>query len=299
MTKKSEMRIKDVGATINLGNYSTLHVTIGESAEYQGLELQRSIDYLREIASQTGGILNLPDELAKSKKNKKVAPTAENRGVKNIAFGNAVPVWYEHSTHSYTTDDGMPLTSVTQFLSKFYPMNANIAQEYMDFAASFGNLVHTSIQNAAIGKPPKKNMVKGIVNDAMDALGAYQHVFVEQLIVLPEDGLAGRFDILTENEGKNTLWDVKTNSDLFLSVECNLPKPVEEYLLDFWNPQTTYGEHCLQLNLYAYMLGKVGRLVEDIKILHVPDEFNKVYTVPRIDVPYFLEMVNGQQRTRA
>lgn len=296
MTKKKEMRIKDVGATINLGNYSTLHVTVGESSEYAGLEFQRAVSYLRSVADSVGGILNLPDEMVDGKKAKTARALSTPIGSEGVAFGSGEPVLYEHVSHTYTTKDGKPLTSVTQFLEKYYPHDdLQVPQEYMDFAANYGSLIHTAIQNSVIGKPPKKQITRKLVEDVLAAMGAYTHSWVEQFIVAPDLGLAGRFDILTKNEGKTTLWDVKTNSDLFMSLtNCQLPQEAKEYLLTYFNPETIYGEHCLQLNLYAYMLELSGEPVDEMKIIHVPDEFEKVYTIPKIDVTKLLELLNGQ-----
>lgn len=289
MTKKKEMRIKEVGATINLGNFSTLHVTVGESTEYAGLELQRTTSYLKDIAEKVGGILNLPEGMVDSKKVKKLAAP---KGEKSFAFGTDIPIWYDHENHTYTNDKGEEYISVTQFLSTMYKQNATIAKEYMDFASSFGNLVHTAIQNAVIHKAPKKELVKDIVKDAIQAIGDFDEGFVEQLIVLPEERLAGRFDILTRNGDEHTLWDVKTNSDLFIETKSLFSQEVQDFLMDFWNPNTIYGEHCLQLNLYAFMIEQTtGKTINEIKIIHVPDSFQKVYNVPKIDVAKFLEMV--------
>lgn len=292
MTKDKGMRIKDVGATINLGNYSTLHVTIGESAEYEGLELQRATSYLRNIAKTVGGILNLPDEMVDGKKAKNIKSLATPIGKEYTAFGTDTKVLYEHVSHTYTLEDGTPLTSVTQFLGKYYPKNVNIKQEYMDYAANFGSLVHTAIQNAVIGKPPKKELTKQVVDDAMDEIGQFDESWVERFIVDTEHHIGGRFDILTKADGKNTLWDVKTNSDMFIAVEdCSLPQEVKDYLKPYWGTDTIYGEHCLQLNMYAYMLEKSGTKVDAIKILHTPDKFEKVYPVPKIDMGKVLEML--------
>lgn len=292
MTKKKEMRIKEVGATINLGNYSTLHVTVGESTEYAGLELQRTTSYLRDIAEKVGGILNLPDKMVDSKKIKKMA---EPLGVKGYSFGTDTPIWYDHANHSYTDSEGNELTSVTQFLSTMYPQNAKIAKEYMDFASNFGNLVHTAIQNAIIGKAPKKELVKQIVDDAIKAIGEYDEGFVEQLIALPEKKLAGRFDILTRQGNLFTLWDVKTNSDLFMEVKSNFSQPIQDFLMEEWNPNTIYGEHCLQLNLYAYIIEKTtGKTIDSIRIIHVPDGFETVYAVPKIDMDKFFSLLDNE-----
>lgn len=289
MTKKKEMRIKEVGATINLGNFSTLHVTVGESHEYAGLELQRTTSYLKDIAEKVGGILNLPEGMVDSKKVKKVATP---KGEQGFSFGTSTPIWYDNSEHTYTDDKGEQYISVTQFLSNFYPQNAKIAKEYMDFASNFGNLVHTAIQNSIIGKTPKKALVANIVEETKKAIGDYDEGFVEQLIALPEEHLAGRFDILTRVGNERTLWDVKTNSDLFMEVKNTFSQEVKDYLSEYWNPNTIYGEHCLQLNLYAYIIEQTtGQKIDNIRIIHVPDNFNTVYSVPKIDVGKLLEML--------
>lgn len=296
MTKKKEMRIKEVGATINLGNFSTLHVTVGESHEYAGLELQRTTSYLKDIADKVGGILNLPEGMVDSKKMKKVATP---KGEQGFSFGTTEPIWYDHESHTYTDKDGNNLVSVTQFLSQYYPSNARIAKEYMDFAASFGNMVHTAIQNWVVGKSPKKELTKDIINSVASEMGAFENGWVEQFIAMPEIGLAGRFDILTSVIGSQgnqeyTLWDVKTNSDLFLETKSTFSQEVQDFLMETWNPNTIYGEHCLQLNLYAYIIEKTtGKAIDNIKIIHVPDGFNKIYDVPKIDVEKLLGMLNN------
>ena len=284
---KEKMRIKDVGATINLGNYSSLHVTIGEPSEFAGLELQRATNYLKGIAEKVGGVLALPEMKQKSsKKEEKVALLGE----KLFSFGSDTPIFYDNDTHTYTTENGVVYESVTQMLSTFYPRNGGIAQEYMDFAASFGNLVHTAIQNSVIGKKPKKQMVANVVDKAMEAIGDYEEAFVERLLAYPEAELAGRFDILTKHNNEYTLWDVKTNSNLFMQIACTLPEPLKEQFGKFWKVDSIYGEHCLQLNLYAFMLEKTaGIKISKLKILHVPDDFEQVVEVPLVDVSSILQ----------
>lgn len=285
MTKK-DMRIKEVGATINLGNYSSLHITLGEEQENAGLDLQRSLNYLKRIAHKVDGVLNLPEKEEKEQKPEKVEKDVL-AGEKIYAFGGQTPIWYDHKSHTYTSEQGVQYESVTQLLSTYYPFNGDgkIAQEYMDFAASFGNLVHTAIQNSVIGKMPRKELVKGVCEDALKAMGKFDDGWVEQLIALPSAEIAGRFDILTVQDGKYTLWDVKTNSDLFMKVDCNLPQSLKDRYKEYWNPTTIYGEHCLQLNLYAYIIEQTTDItIDEIKIIHVPDAFSKILDVPKVDV---------------
>lgn len=284
MTKKTH-RIKEVGATINLGNYSSLHVTVGEASEFAGLEFGRAVDYLKNIASEVDGVLNLPEKL---KSKKKVAEKSEEpKGEKIYSFAGGPTIWYDHESHTYTSETGVPYVSVTQLLESFYPFEAadKISKEYMDFAASYGNLVHTAIQNAVIGKPPKKQMVAGVIEDVLKAMGPFNQRFVEQLIALPEQEVAGRFDILTKDEGKATLWDVKTNSSLYMETKCTLPDVLKEKYSKSWGVDTIYGEHCFQLNLYAYIIEKTTDwVIDEIKIIHVPDNFEGIIDVPKVDV---------------
>jgi len=293
MTKKKEMRVKEVGATINLGQYSSLHVTLGEEQEYKGLDLQRSLNYLKRVADEVDGALNLPEKEAQER----IATPPEASqpkviGEKVYAFGGQTPIWYDNDTHSYYSEQGVRYDSVTQLLSTFYPFNSDgkIAQAYMDFAASYGNLVHTAVQNMVIGKPPKKGLVQDILTDVANAMGGYDNGWVEQLIAYPDQEIAGRFDILTKKDDKYTLWDVKTNSDLYIANECNLPDSLKEKFSEYWNPETIYGEHCLQLNLYAYIIEKTSDVeIGEIKIIHIPDGFKKVIDVPKVDVSAILQ----------
>lgn len=284
MTK--QMRIKDVGATINLGNYSSLHVTIGESSEFAGLKLDQATAYLKTIAEKVGGVLNLPEGVAKKqpKQQKESNPTIDN-AEKAYAFGGTIPILYDHATHTYMSEEGVKYDSVTQLLGTYYQQNAVIAQEYMDFAACYGNLVHTAIQNAVIGKPPKKDLVKGIVKDTLKAMGHFDDAYVERFIALPEAEVAGRFDILTVANGEYTLWDVKTNSDIFAKSHCGLPEEIKKDFDTLWNLDTLFGEHCLQLNLYAYIIEKTTDIkISKLRIIHVPNGFKDIYTVAKTDV---------------
>lgn len=289
MTKNKGMRVKEVGATINLGDFSSLRITIGEESDFAGLDIKKAQDYLVNVADAVGGVLNLPTSNQKVNKDnvKKVADKTAGKKVRTYGDG---AVFYDHETHAYASQDGTPYQSVTQFIGQFYPFNADgvIKQEYMDFAASFGNLVHTAIQNGVIGKAPKKKMVSKVVKDALAGIGKFASAEVEQILEDPEHGLAGRFDIITyvdDKKKKVHLWDVKTNSDLYAKVDCKLPDDIKKAASLHWGPETIYGEHCLQLNLYAYMLEKVyGKQVEGIHIIHVPDEFNEIVNVPKVDI---------------
>lgn len=297
MTKKEDkpMRIKEVGATINLGNFSSVRVVVGEETEYAGLELQRATNYLRGLAEKMGGVLNLPEDMAQPKKKETVEERlqkiAKLEGNMQYAYGNGLPISYEHATHCYTNDVGVPVMSVTQFLELFYPFNDSgaIKQEYLDYAANFGNLIHTAIQNAVIGMPAKKGLTKQIIDDVLKEMGDFGEANVERIVYSPEMNLAGRFDIFTKGE-KNVLWDVKTNSDLFATTpNCKLPNELCNTISQLFNPRTIFGEHCLQLNLYATILEEAGEKVDEIKIIHVPDNFEQIYDVPRIDTKTFVE----------
>lgn len=290
MTKK-DMRIKEVGATINLGNYSSLHITLGEESEFAGLDLGRAQKYLKRIAKASGGTLNLPDAEPKKKAKKKTPPDTPT-GEKLYSFKTDVPIYYNHATHTYTDEKGVIYDSVTQVLSTFYPFNANgvIKQEYMDFAASFGNLIHTTIQNSVLGLIPKKELVGDIARKALEAMGDYDEAFSERAIALPKQEIAGRFDIVTRKDDTYTLWDVKTNSELFAKVDCTLPKKLKEYFSEFWATDTTFGEHCLQLNLYAYIIEQTTDItIDSLKIIYVPDSFSEIVDVPKVDITPFLQ----------
>ena len=290
------MRIKEVGATINLGNYSSLHITVGEPQEYAGLEFQRSIIYLQNIAKKVGGVLNLPEEsVSKDEPDDAEDDSLDaSMGEKYYSFGSSTPIWYNHKDHSYYSEAGVRYESVTQLLSAYYPFGGEgkIAQEYLDFAASYGNMIHSAIQNTVIGKPPTKKSIRPICDEVVSAMGEYDNAFVEQLIALPEQEVAGRFDIVTQtivdpetSKKKTVLWDVKTNSDLYKSCECTLPDKLKEKYSEFWGVDTIYGEHCLQLNLYAYIIEKTGDItIDEIKIIHVPDGFKEIIDVPKVDV---------------
>lgn len=282
-----KMRIKEVGATINLGNYSSLHVTIGESQEYAGLDIGRAEDYLRKVAESVEGTLNLPE------KKEKTVPKAKDKteilpvGEKVFSFGGTDFAFYDHASHQYTSKDGVPYVSVTQMLSDFYPFNAKkaIKQEYMDFAASYGNMIHTAIQNAVVGMPPTKTFPASVAKSVLAQMGDFDKAFVEHAVLLPDQEIAGRFDILTEKDGKYTLWDVKTNTEIFAPSDCTLPQSLQLEFGKHWNVGTIYGEHCLQLNVYAYILEHTTDItIDEIKIIHVPDDFKEILPVPKIDI---------------
>ena len=305
MTKKTDekhkgMRIKDVGATINLGNYSSLHITIGEEAEFAGLDLGRAETYLRKIAKSVDGILNLPEreEKPQEQKPRTAHPTTGGVAMKDYA-GNLVI--YDNNNHAYYNANYNRYDSVTQVVGEFYPFNSDgvIAQEYMDFAANFGNLIHSSIQNALIGKAPKKALVKKVVDKTLKAMNFNsdtQKVAVEQILVDHDNELAGRFDILTTEDEKTTLWDVKTNANLYAKAECNLPDELKKEFGEYWNTETVYGEHCLQLNIYADILERVyDTKIDEIKIIHIPDDFNEIVDVPKIDISKIYWVYNSRR----
>lgn len=282
------MRVKEMGATINLGQYSSLHVTIGEESEFAGLDIAKGQKYLKAIAASVGGTLNLPDlpEKKKATKATKVQQEPQMTGERLFCFSGSGEINYDHSSHTYFNNQGVKYRSVTQLVAEFYPFDAEgkIAQAYMDFAASFGNLIHTAIQNSVIGKKPKKTLVTGVVDDVLEAMGDYGKAVVEQPLSYPEQELAGRFDIYTRGE-KNVLWDVKTNSDLYSKANCKLPDQLREEFGKYWNVDTIYGEHCLQLNIYAWIIEHTTEeKVDEIKIIHVPDKFNEIIDVPKVDI---------------
>ncbi len=283
-----EMRIKSVGATINLGNYSSLHIEIGEQSEFAGLDLGKCEKYLRACAKSVGGVLNLPEEKPKS-----VQPAPKAANAKDF-IGD--PVGYDNSTHIYVNEKGVKYTSVTQMLETFYPFEADvIGKQYLDFAANFGNLIHCAIQNAVSGKPPKKKTVAKIVEGALSGMGEFRHPLVEEIICDHEHEIAGRFDIMTQHmeDDNYTLWDVKTNSSMYNKVTCTLPDELKKEFSQYWNTDTTFGEHCLQLNIYAYILNKYylsneyfktdGR-INELNIIYVPDGYEEIIKVPLVDI---------------
>lgn len=278
------MRIKDVGATINLGDYSSLHITIGEEYEFAGLDLGRAETYLRNIAKSVNGVLNLPEK-AEPKDNSPQEDKTLQYPKKDLA--NKL-IYYDDATHKYAGQNGTEYHSVTTMLKAFYPLSPYIKKAYLDYASAFGNLVHTAIQNAVIGQAPKKSLTLDVVSDTLTALGEYHRAEVEQIIQYPAQEIAGRFDILlypSEDDTHCVLYDVKTNSDLYASRACSLPDSLKSAYGQFWNPETVYGEHCLQLNIYAYILEhEYGKIVDKIYIIHIPDSFEKVVPVPKKDV---------------
>ena len=290
---KQGMRIKDVGATINLGNYSSLHITIGEEQEFAGLDLGRAETYLRNIAKSVDGILNLPERdenpVPKPEPTKVVATQLKD-------FANDT-ILYDNRNHKYYNEHHNPYVSVTQLVEEFYPFNAQgtVPQEYMDFAASYGTLMHTAIQNALIGKPPKKTLIASTVKDVLENMDVDgDEVKVEQIIVDHSNELAGRFDILTtDDKDQTTLWDVKTNSDLYAKVDCQLPDQLKKRYDQYWGTETIFGEHCLQLNIYAHILEACyGQKIDKIKIIHVPDGFSAIVEVPKTDITPIISAFN-------
>lgn len=301
---KKGMRVKDVGATINLGNYSSLHITIGEEQEFAGLDLGKAETYLRKIAKSVNGILNLPEKEERTGESEGQKAPATQSSAKGVVLkdygGNAII--YDNNNHAYYNQEQVHYDSVTQVVGAFYPFNHDgvIAQEYMDFAANFGNLIHSSIQNALIGKPPKKALVKKVVDKTLKAMdvktGDDKLVKVEQILCDHQNELAGRFDILTTQDGKNILWDVKTNSNLYGKAECSLPQSLKEEFGEYWNVETTYGEHCLQLNIYADILERVyNTKIDEIKIIHVPDDFQEIIDVPKVNISKIYWVYNSQR----
>lgn len=287
------MRVKEMGATINLGDYSSLRVTIGEETEFAGLDIAKAEKYLKNIAKSVGGVLNLPGEDNKGIKEN----TLVKQGEELFAYGTGEKIYYDNSAHSYADNKGIKYISVTQLVGSFYPMNNSISQEYLDFASAYGNMVHATIQNSVIGKRPTKLLVDDIVNVTLKEMGEIINPVVEKILVLPEEKVAGRFDILSEDEnGDKILWDVKTNTDLFKAIKSNLPQELKEEFGKSWNTETIYGEHCLQLNIYAYILEKhCGMKVSKIKIIHIPDGFKEILEVPKIDISKVFDCY-GQNR---
>lgn len=294
------MRIKDVGATINLGNYSSLHVTIGEESEFAGLDIGKAQDYLTKIAEMVGGTLNLPSR-SSSKKATPKQPVPD-KGQLNLAYGSNEKIYYNNDSHSYSDIKGNSYISVTQLVEKFYPFEAKgtLAQEYLDFASAYGNMIHTAIQNTVVGKAPAKKMVNSVTKDVIDAMtkiaGAINNPVVERILAFPEFNIAGRFDILTENaSSEKILWDVKTNTNLSASCKCLLPKSVQDRLSQYWSCTTIFGQHCLQLNIYAHILEKHCRIpIKNIYIIHAPDGYQRILSVPKVDIS---DIINGAKET--
>lgn len=297
-----KMRIKSVGGTINLGSFSSLRVELGEQQEFAGLELDQCVEYLKNIATTVGGTIDIPDNVASGRKTVK-----KQQGVLTPAY-NGGKVFFDEASHSYVSQDGVAYESVTRMLDNYYKFDAdNIKHEYMDFAINYGNLIHCAIQNSLIGKQPKSQVLKSIIEKTLDAMhktaGEWTKVDVEEILIDQEHLMAGRFDILTYNDDDKKdvkLWDVKTNTDIFRKDNNKLPKALAEEYAQYWGVDTVYGHYCLQLNIYAWILENVyGKNVTDMYIIHIPDEFGRIVPVKKTDITgliqSYMDLKHGAQ----
>lgn len=226
---------------------------------------------------------------------------------------HGVEILFEEKTHRYSSiinENEIIYTSGTTFINKFFPkfdptgeiliktakkrgISPNILQKEWDDkrinSCIFGTKIHETcediflnqkIRNKPINDREKFSMevakkVAKRVLERSDILGVEKIVFDEELKI------AGTMDGLVKAKKDGKIWiiDWKTNERIITENTYNkFGFPPIEHI-----PDINYEHYSLQLNLYEYILKKVGYIDNNENvgkcIIHITDSGSKSYVM--------------------
>lgn len=212
---------------------------------------------------------------------------------------------FNEEEHIYTYK-GIKLVSVTEFLSKFYPVfdkdkaseakskKTGISKEIIlkewednkDFALDFGTKIHKYAEQRFKGydvpfsDDERERSYQLAVEKFIEDHPKLVYIESELGLVSPVHGLAGTADLLlSDGAGQYFLYDWKTSKEI---KEANyfgdkLLAPLE-YIDD-----CNFMRYSLQLNVYSKMLNRKGIYPKGMYIIHLFPEGYKEYKCPVLE----------------
>jgi ATP-dependent exoDNAse (exonuclease V) beta subunit len=229
---------------------------------------------------------------------------------------HGIEIKFEEESHRYSSIiDGKEITYVsgTSFVSKFFPqfdptgvITRKCAQkrgltvealkqqwrEKANRSCAYGTKIHECCEDTLLGRtlrnraenPKEEFAIRNAVMTAEKVRGRSEILGVEKIIFDEDLRIAGTIDLLIRAKKNNQVWicDWKTNEKLSKNNTYNdfgLP-PIEHI------PNTSFGHYTCQLNLYEYLLKKVGYIDENEKVgkvlFHITENGTKSFVLDDI-----------------
>jgi ATP-dependent exoDNAse (exonuclease V) beta subunit len=224
-----------------------------------------------------------------------------------------VEITFEEETHKYTSiinNQEVNYISGTTFISQFFPqfdpdgsITKKCAQkrgltvealknewkEKAHNACLYGTKIHETCEDILLNTPLRNAPNSTREQLSMEIAQKAAHKILERCTILGVEKIifdeqlkiAGTMDLFVKSKKDGKIWiiDWKTNEKIETNniyKKYGLP-PIEHI------PDTNYGHYTMQLNLYEYILKKVGYVNENIEIgkclIHITETGVKSYVL--------------------
>lgn len=216
---------------------------------------------------------------------------------------------FDTETHQYFDGGGGVYKSVTTWLNKFEPFDADliskvqakrrgctqdvILMEWQE-KADLGTEVHEIIEYGlqAIYDLNKVDLELysssyigdnlGLCKEIYKGLGDFDEIYFEQCFLHYPFGLCGMIDIITINDGVCKVWDIKTTKDLTEKKRAKYKEPYQNV------PKGKLSLARLQASMYAKMIEWNGNEISnEVGVIHIEPynmELLNIYYLPRVEI---------------
>lgn len=225
---------------------------------------------------------------------------------------NGHTIEFNKEKHTYTLDGIEELTSVTTFISQFFPefdaigmakklsinpkkkkyFGRNVEdilkewKEKSDKGKARGTAIHKFIEDfinkkvVSTTQEEYKNYYKVAADLVIELEKDYNIIATEKILFSPDLKISGTFDVLLEEKitGDLVIGDWKTNEEISMSnfFEKGL-YPISHLDASDWS------KYCLQLNIYEHLLeveGYYPYIGYKKKLFHIMEDKFQIYDVP-------------------
>ncbi len=206
---------------------------------------------------------------------------------------------FDTSTHQYFDGGGGVYQSVTTWLNKFEPFDADLIskvqakrrgtqqdvilmewQEKADLGTKVHNLVESRLEYIHNNEIFPDG--EGLEYDIYKGLNKPEEIYFEQCFLHYTFGLCGMIDIITIKDGVCKVWDIKTTKDLTEKKRAKYKEPYQNV------PKGKLSLARLQASMYAKMIEWNGNEISDeVGVIHVEPynmELLNIYHLPRVEI---------------
>lgn len=305
------VKLKEITATINLGNYSDIRPTVETDDAKAGLK------YLSDLARSVGNS-DYADKLATKASQEKSGNIAQSYKV--VRAMNGVEVMFDEANHKYVDKDGNPYLSGSKFSSdveRDFDMNAvaeKVAKDGLTaqtvlkiwnaknkVACDFGSALHEAldmyqkyhIYSAILGGEdkilPNSPYLKDCVRSAFTEERKKENALSEVFVADPSMKMCGFIDrlVFVEKDTKAVIvQDWKTND---LDKRVTFIPEIRSAYTDI--EKNKLGAYKFQLSFYARILKSMGYFVKECQIINLNDTQWEVTSFKPLNIDKALEIV--------
>jgi hypothetical protein len=206
---------------------------------------------------------------------------------------------FDDTTHQYFDGGGGVYQSVTTWLNKFEPFDADLISKVQakrrgvsqdvillewQEKADLGTKVHEIIENGLLCLHFNVfiNEYIDLLTEIYKGLNNPEEIYFEQCFLHYPFGLCGMIDIITIKDGVCKVWDIKTTKDLTEKPRAKMPEPYEHI------PKGKLSLARMQASMYAEMLKWNGNEISDeVGVIHIEPyemELLNIYHLPRVEI---------------